>query len=146
MRPSSLGIARATPRCQRRGAVMVLALVALAVAGALAAAVLRSALLARRALSTEHDMRQIERLLVAGADAARARAETGDMRAWELLVAPTELAGSGSARLAVAPAPSSASELTLVVEYPLEGPITIRRSRTVVLPSTSASNREEAIP
>lgn len=143
MRPSSLGITRATPR---RGAVMVLALVALAVAGALAAAVLRSALLARRALSTEHDMRQIERLLVAGADAARARAETGDMRAWELLVAPTELAGSGSARLAVAPAPSSASELTLVVEYPLEGPITIRRSRTVVLPSTSASNREEAIP
>ncbi|HBB75056.1 MAG TPA: hypothetical protein DC048_11480 [Planctomycetaceae bacterium] len=125
---------------------MVLALVALAVAGALAAAVLRSALLARRALSTEHDMRQIERLLVAGADAARARAETGDMRAWELLVAPTELAGSGSARLAVAPAPSSASELTLVVEYPLEGPITIRRSRTVVLPSTSASNREESSP
>jgi len=127
---------------------MVLALVALAVAGALAAAVLRSALLARRALSTEHDMRQVERLLVAGADAARARAraETGDLRAWELVVTPTELAGSGSARLAVVPAPSSASELTLVVEYPLEGPLTIRRSRTVVLPSTSASNREESSP
>ncbi|MFM7043371.1 MAG: hypothetical protein ACKO35_14435 [Planctomycetaceae bacterium] len=143
MRPSSLRITRATPR---RGAVMVLALVALAVAAALAAAVLRSALLARRALHTEHDLRQIERLLVAGADAARARAETGGMRAWELVVAPAELAGSGSARLAVVPLPGSASELTLVVEYPLEGPLTIRRSRTVVLPSTSASNREESSP
>lgn len=143
MRPSPLGITRAAPR---RGAVMVLALVALAVAAALAAAVLRSALLARRALRTEHDLRQIERLLVAGADAARARAETGGMRAWELVVAPAELAGSGSARLAVVPLPGSASELTLVVEYPLEGPLTIRRSRTVVLPSTSASNREESSP
>ncbi|MFM8537250.1 MAG: hypothetical protein ACKOES_04145 [Planctomycetaceae bacterium] len=143
MRPSSLGITRAAPR---RGAVMVLALVALAVAAALAAAVLRSALLARRALRTEHDLRQIERLLVAGADAARARAETGGMRAWELVLTPAELAGSGSARLAAVPAPASASELTLVVEYPLEGPLTIRRSRTVVLPSTSASNREESSP
>jgi len=125
---------------------MVLALVALAVAAALAAAVLRSALLARRALRTEHDLRQIERLLVAGADAARARAETGGMRAWELVLTPAELAGSGSARLAAVPAPASASELTLVVEYPLEGPLTIRRSRTVVLPSTSASNREESSP
>ena len=85
MRPSPLGITRAAPR---RGAVMVLALVALAVAAALAAAVLRSALLARRALRTEHDLRQIERLLVAGADAARARAETGGMRAWELVLTP----------------------------------------------------------
>jgi len=62
------------------------------------------------------------------------------------VLAPADVAGSGSARLTVAPAVAAAPAVTLVVEYPLEGPLTIRRSRTVVLPSTPVSNPEEPRP
>lgn len=146
MTPPSPWLGRAPSHPRRRGGVLVLALVALAVAMALAASVLRSALLARRALRTEHELRQVERLLVAGADAARARAGAGEKRDWELVLTPADLAGSGSARLVVAPTPDDATAVTLVVEYPLEGPLTIRRTRTVVFPSTSAPKREESNP
>lgn len=130
----------------RRGGVMVLVLVALAVAAAIAATLVRSALLARRGLRTEHHLRQVERLLVAGADATRARLRSGEPIAWQRVLAPADVAGSGSARLTVAPAVAAAPAATLVVEYPLEGPLTIRRSRTVVLPSTPVSNPEEPRP
>jgi hypothetical protein len=125
---------------------MVVALVALGVAAAIAATLVRSALFARRALRAEHDLRQVERLLVAGAEAVRSRHAGGEPTDWQRVLASADLAGSGSARLTVTPAPAAVPAATLVVEYPLEGPLTIRRSRTVVLPVTPASNPEEPRP
>ena len=125
---------------------MVLVLAALAVAAAIAATLVRSALVARRGLRTEHHLRQVERLLVAGADAARARHAGGERIAWQHVLAPADVVGSGSARLTAAPVATAAPAVTLVVEYPLEGPLTIRRSRTVVLPSMPESNPEEPRP
>lgn len=130
----------------RRGGVTVLALVALAVAAAIATTMLRSALLARRGLRAEHDLRQVERLLVAAADRTLARHLDGEPVAWRQDLAPGDVAGSGSARLTVTPASAPVPAVAIVVEYPLEGPLTIRRSRTVVLPTRSVSSPEEPRP
>jgi hypothetical protein len=134
------------PLVGRRGGVMVLALVALAVAAAIAATVLRSALVVRRALRTEHHLRQVERLLVAGAAEARARFDAGEPVAGERVLASSDVVGSGSARLTTTVTSPEVPTATLVVEYPLEGPLTIRRSRTVVLSPESVPNSEEPTP
>jgi len=134
------------PSTGRRGGVMVLALVSLAVAAAIAAAALRSAAVVRRALRTEHHLRQVERLLVAGGAVARAGFAAGDPVAGERVLAPSDIAGAGSARLTTTITSSEVPVATIVVEYPLEGPFTIRRSRTVVLATEPVPNPQEPTP
>lgn len=146
MRAPPPSTVRTAPPAGRRGSVMVLALVALAVAAAIAATVLRSALVVRRALRTEHHLRQVERLLVAGVAEARARFDAGEPVAGERVLASSDVAGSGSARLTTTVTSPEVPTVTLVVEYPLEGPLTIRRSRIVVLSPESVPNPEEPTP
>ena len=143
----------ATSKTPRRGSVMVMALVCMAASLALAMAMLRNAGLNRRALRTERDLRQVECLLAAAADLGQRRMAAGAPLDEVILLPAVEL--SGSARITLAPAAAPGGSLQIVVEYPLEGPLTIRRSRTImpvafssgpVAPLSSATPVQESLP
>jgi hypothetical protein len=136
---------------RRRGSVMVLALACLAVASAIALSMLRAATTSHRALRTERHLRQVECLLAAATATAHARLATGgpDALATDhlILLDPAALTGVGSARVTLArDAIAIPPAVRIVVEYPLEGPVTIRRSRTVSHPSVAATTPEEPRP
>jgi len=128
----------------RRGSVMVMALVCMAVSMMLALAMLRTAGLTHRALRTERDLRQVECLLAAAADLGQRRLAAGTPIDDVILLPPADL--TGSARITLAPAAASGASLQIVVEYPLEGPLTIRRSRTIMPAALPSSTVAPAIP
>lgn len=143
----------ATANAPRRGSVMVMALVCMAVSMMLALAMLRTAGLTRRALRTERDLRQVECLLAAAADLGQRRLAAGTLIDDVILLPPADL--TGSARITLTPAAATGASLQIIVEYPLEGPLTIRRSRTImpaavpsspVAPVTSVAPRSSATP
>ena len=143
----------ATSKTPRRGSVMVLALVCMAASLALAMAMLRNAGMNRRSLRTERDLRQVECLLAAAADLGQRRMAAGAPLDEVILLPAAEL--SGSARITLAPAAPPGGSLQIVVEYPLEGPLTIRRSRTIMrvafssgpaAPLSSATPVQESLP
>jgi len=130
-----------------------MALVCMAVSLALAMAMLRNTGMNRRALRTERDLRQVECLLAAAADLGQRRLAAGADLDEVIMLPPAEL--TGSARITLAPVASPGGSLQIVVEYPLEGPLTIRRSRTImpvafssgpVPPLSSATPVQESLP
>jgi hypothetical protein len=135
----------------RRGSVMVLALACLAVASVIALSMLRAATRSHRSLRAERHLRQVECLLAAATATAHARLATGgpDVLATDhvILLEPASLTGVGSARVTLArDADASSPAIRVVVEYPLEGPVTIRRSRTMSQPSVAATTPKETRP
>ena len=132
----------------RRGGVLLLTLVCMAVATTIAATMLGATLVARRALRTERDLRQVECLLAAAADVARVRHATGLSLDHSILLEPSAVSGIGSARITLTAGSSDAGSqaIRLAVEYPLEGPVTIRRSRTIHHPSVPSRAPEEIRP
>jgi hypothetical protein len=142
-----------SPSCdpaRRRGSVMVMALACMAVAAAIALSMLRAATTSHRSLRTERHLRQVECLLAAATTAAHAKLATAGPTAATndvILLEPASLTGVGSARITLARERDAAPPaITVVVEYPLEGPVTIRRSRTVSHPSVPARTPEEPRP
>jgi hypothetical protein len=125
----------------RRGAVMFVALAALATVAAIAAAMLQGAITGRRHLRTERDSLQVEQLLALAARDAEARCAARQPLDEVRLVPAEAIVGVGAARItaAAAAAPGGDRVVRLVVEYPLEGPVTIRRSREIVVPSREPS-------
>jgi len=122
------------PRASRQGSVMVMVLACMAVATAITATMLRSATTSHRALRTERDLRQVECLLAAAARMAQARGDSKGTADDTIVVASADLVGSGSARITFAREPTGLTpSVRIIVEYPLEGPLTIRRSRSVAL-------------
>ena len=124
---------------------MVMAVACMAVAIAIGLTMLRTATTAHRSLRTERQLRQVELLLAAAAELAQERIAMGEPAAARILLEPAAINGTGSARITLSPGPAAAS-VRLVVEYPLEGPVTIRRSRTVPLASIPAISPEESLP
>jgi len=142
-----------SPSCdpaRRRGSVMVMVLACMAVAAAIGLSMLRAATTSHRSLRTERHLRQVECLLAAAKTAAHSRLVAGGPDAVVddvILLEPASLTGVGSARITLARERDAAPPaITVVVEYPLEGPVTIRRSRTVSHPSVSARTPEEPRP
>ncbi|MGI9177842.1 MAG: hypothetical protein ACR2IT_08300 [Pirellulales bacterium] len=134
---------------RRRGSVMVLALACLAVASAIALSMLRAATTSHRSLRAERHLRQVECLLAAATATAHVRLATGGPDAADevILLEPDALTGVGSARVTLGrDADANSPAIRVVVEYPLEGPVTIRRSRTVSHPSVAATTPEEPRP
>jgi len=128
---------------------MVMALVCMAVAAAIALSMLRAATMSHRSLRTERHLRQVECLLSAATARARERLATGGPEAADevILLEPAVLTGVGSARVTLARAIDAAPPaIRVVVEYPLEGPVTIRRSRTVSHVSIASRTPEEPRP
>lgn len=135
----------------RRGSVMVLALACLAVASAIALSMLRAATTSHRSLRSERHLRQVECLLAAATATAHAHLATGgpDALATDrvILLEPAALTGVGSARVTLArDIDAIPPAIRVVVEYPLEGPATIRRSRTVLHSSVASRIPEEPRP
>lgn len=122
---------------------MVMVLACMAVAAALGLTMLRSATALHGGLRAERSLRQVERLLVAAADLALAQHAAGVPMPAEIRIESAALAGSGSARITLAAEPRV---IRIVVEHPLEGPVTVRRSRAVTLPALSAGFPEESLP
>ena len=137
-----------SPAGFRRGGVMVMVLACMAVATAIGMAMLRSATAGQRSLRTERQLRQVERLLVAAADIAATRQAGGERVEGEILLEPADLAGAGSARITLAADPADPRQIQVVVEHPLEGPVTVRRTRSFVLalPLSSTVSPEESLP
>lgn len=123
----------------RRGAVMFVALAALATVAAIAAAMLSGALAGRRHLRTERDSLQVEQLLALAARDAEARFAAGRPLAEARVLPAAAIVGVGSARITTLATPGGAGAVRVVVEYPLEGPVTIRRTRELVVPSREPS-------
>lgn len=122
------------PRASRRASVMVMVLACMAVATAITAAMLRSATASHRALRTERDLRQVECLLAAATRMAQARGVSQGTADDTIVITSADLVGSGSARITLARESTvSTPAVLVVVEYPLEGPLTIRRSRSVAV-------------
>jgi hypothetical protein len=152
----------ASRRPTRRGATLVLVLACLAVAAVMATTMLRGGMAARRRLRAEHHARQVDCLLDAAAQriaarvAAAASADLDGTRAapWteslklsaaELGVTGLGAIGMGTTDPAAADGPVARLTLRaepradgrwqadLVAEYPLAGPMPVRRSRSFVL-------------
>lgn len=130
----------------RRGGVMVMTLACMAVASVIGLAMLRSAMTAHRSLRTELHLRQVERLLVAAADVARSRHAAGSTVEGEMLLEPALLSGAGSARITFAVDPADPQQVRIAVDFPLEGPLTVRRSRTMPRASPSNPVSQESLP
>ena len=123
----------------RRGSVTFIVLACMGVAAAIALTTLRAATLARRSLRTERDLRQVECLLTAATLWAEAGLVSGTTADAVIDLAAPDLGGAGSARLTFRrAADGNPSPVEIVVAYPLEGPVTIRRSRLVVSPFPSS--------
>jgi Tfp pilus assembly protein PilX len=135
------------PPASRRGSVMVMVLACMAVAAAIATTMLRSATTSHRSLRTERDLRQVECLLVAAARIAQSRSASADAADDTILIDSSDLVGSGSARITFArDRATSTPAVRIVVEYPLEGPLTIRRSRSIALSPLPSSTTPEDFP
>ena len=132
-------------RGPRRGGVMVMALACMGVAIAIGLTMLRSTTTVHRSLRTERHLRQVERMLVAAAERATLQLAAGEPADELTLLEPAAITGTGSARVTLTSDPATAS-LQIVVEYPLEGPVTVRRSRTVFLSSVQTISPEESLP
>lgn len=141
---------RSRSSSRRCGSVMVLALACMAVASVIALSMLRAATTSHRSLRVERHLRQVECLLTATMATAHARLATGGPDATVdevILLEPAALTGAGSARVTLArDAGATQPAIRVVVEYPLEGPVMIRRSRTVSHSSVAARPPEEPLP
>jgi hypothetical protein len=138
------------PAPDRRGVVMFVMLATLAIVGLIAAAMIRGTIAGRRSLRGEHALRQVETLLDAATARAAARLAAGAAADETLDLAAAEIAGGGSARVVVAaePAGAAAWRVRVVAEYPLEGPVPVRRSRDTLIRSRSSTRpvSEETAP
>ena len=118
----------------RRGAVLVAALVCLLVVMALLGAMLQGGLRAHRKLHLERDVRQTEFLLQAGCDRAayRLAGESGFQgETWNLPAAAIAGRNDGRVTIEIAPAKADGTQMAKVVaEYPVGGETSVRRTRT----------------
>jgi hypothetical protein len=136
-------------RCGRRfspGAVLVAALVCLLIVTSLVGGMLQGALRARRQLHVERDLRQTELLLQAGLERGVFRLTNEDDYRGETWNIPAEaLHRQGAGRVLVEASRQTEGEpwrLYVVAEYPVGGEMSIRRSRTVSIKSSTSQDQE----
>jgi type II secretory pathway component PulK len=129
---------------QRKGAVLVTALVCLLIVMALLGSMLQNTLRARRQLRTERDLRQAELLLQAGADRAAFRlSKDADYRGETWKLPAKSVIGSGEAEVVIEVSHESEKkpwQVHVVAEYPVGSELSIRRSHTFLIQSSITSN------
>ncbi|GEM_PF-2506359 len=147
MRDSRLASTDGCAATRRDGSVMVMVLACMAVAAAIAATMLHTAVTARRSLRAELHLRQVERLLEAASAEARARLTAGTQGDASLLLEAPHLADAGTARIGFAPASEvGMPAIRVSVEFPLHSPATIRRTRLVFSSAHHAIRSKESQP
>jgi hypothetical protein len=131
---------------QRRGVVLVAALVCLLVVMALLGSLLLGTLRTSRQLHVERDLRQCELLLQAGVDRAAFRlAKELDYRGETWTLPAATIAGTGDGLVTVEvnrAADDQLPQLSIVAEYPVDGEHSIRRSRTILIQSQTPQSQE----
>jgi hypothetical protein len=119
--------------------VLIAALVCLAIVMALLGAMLASAIRSGRQLHAERDLRQCELLLAAGVERARLRlASESEYRGetWKLPAAEILATGDGEVTIDIALDSSQQPwPFRVTAEYPVGSERSVRRSRTILLPS-----------
>jgi len=121
----------------RRGVVLIAALVCLSIVLAMLGSMLLGALRRGRELHAERDRRQCELLLEAGVDRAVYRlAKEPSYRGetWTLRAPEITSHGSGLVRIKTSDDFSQSRRLEVVAEYPAGDEFSIRRSRSLTLP------------
>lgn len=131
---------------QRRGAVLVAALVCLLVVMSILGCMLQGALRARRQLHVERDLRQAEFLLQAGADRAAFRMHSDiEYRGETWSISPDQIVGNGRGQVMISTSRDSEQspwQVHVVAEYPLGGERSIRRSGTYLVQSQTLQVQE----
>jgi type II secretory pathway component PulK len=132
-------IPKRRPAPRRTGAVLVVALVCLLVIMAIIGTMLRRTLRNYRQLHIERDLRQTELLLEAGIARAATRLTADPNYRNETWNLPTDaVTNSGEARVTIALLPIAGRKsliANVTAEYPIGRETSIRRSRTVQLPT-----------
>jgi hypothetical protein len=115
---------------------MFMTLATLAVVSLIAIAMVRGAMIARRSLRGEHALRQVDRILDAAEARAAAALKVGQPADDTIELRPADLGGEGTARVTVTTSARDTRGLLvqIVVEYPCEGPVTVRRTRELAIP------------
>ena len=133
-------------RRRNRGSILVAALVCLTIIVAMLGSMLVAALAASRQLRAERDLRQCELLLNAGIDRATYRLTTERVYRGEIWsLSADRIAGSGDGKVMIElPAASNEEprQLTITAEYPAGSETSIRRSRTISIPSKQSPAQE----
>jgi hypothetical protein len=134
------------PIVQRRGVVLVAALVCLLIVMTILGSTLLATLRSARQLHLERDLRQCELLFVAGMDRAAFRL-TNEMdyrgETWKLPAPAIVGSGDGLVTIEVSRGPGGDSpQVTVVAEYPTGSELSIRRSRTFQVPSKISQPEE----
>jgi len=128
-------------RRQRSGAALIAALVALVIVTSILGSMLLGALATSRQLHAERDLRQCELMLQAGVDRAHFRLRRDANyrgETWSLPAATIVGAGDGQVAISIeSVSDSAAPQLRVIAEYPLGGERSIRRSRTISVPSNT---------
>ncbi len=119
-------------RTPRQASVLVAVLVCLAIATALVTSSVRTALNARRAIRTQHQLRQTELLLAAGIQRATRQLQTAtdyNGETWELPSQVISSAESAQVKIDIAPTAENSSRTVSVTARLSTGPhTTIQRS------------------
>jgi hypothetical protein len=131
---------------QRRGTVLVAALVCLLIVMAMLGSMLQGTLRSRRQMHRHRDLVQCELLLQAGTERAVFQfSQDSDYRgeAWSLPA--TDIVGSAEGQVTIAASRAADDkpwQLHVVAEYPLGGETSIRRSRTILVSQNSTQAQE----
>jgi hypothetical protein len=131
----------------RRGAVLFIALVCLLIIMSILGQMLQGSLRAQRQLHPERDLRQAELLLQAGIDRAAYRlAREPDYRGetWQPVV--NSIVGTAAGQDTIKCTRTAADkpwQVNVLAEYPLDGALTIRRSRSVAIQPATPTPQEK---
>ena len=120
------------PRSTRQASVLVAVLVCIAIASALVTSSVRTALNARRALRTQHQLRQTELLLAAGIQRATQQLQATDDytgETWELLSPLISSVESAQVIIDITPkAKNTSRQVSVTAQLLVSAHITIQRS------------------
>lgn len=130
----------------REGTVLVAALVCLLVVMSILAVMLQGTLRVRRQLHTERDARQAQFLLQAGIDRAAFQVSRDANYRGELWKLPPDaIIGKGKGQVTIDVSPGAdlrPLQVRVVAEYPVGDTLSVRRSRTFLIPSEQLSKSE----
>jgi Tfp pilus assembly protein PilX len=131
---------------QRRGTVLIVALVAMVVIMAMIGAMLQGTLRVRRQLHAERNLRQCELLLQSGMARAHHRfAKEADYREekWKVATNFAPAAAEGEVTIRISrPAETDPWQINVVAEYPLGNEHSVLRSTTIPIPIEPPPSQE----
>jgi type II secretory pathway component PulK len=142
---NSFRLMAARSKHQRRGAVLVAALVALLIVMSLLGTMLLAAVQARRQLHAERNMRQCDLLLHAGLDRAAAQLARNPAYTGETWRPSDSVLAGGNARVVIEVKNAASDQhqrLAITAEFPLGDEWSIRRSFTGIYKTSSLSPEE----